>query len=119
MINGLESFVGIFCIGRGIWFPTYQALDTVEKIADVRSAVGVQWLLFSQTMNSARAGIDLLRELQQLVGEVERITEMLEILDSISAAKKSEKKATFLHDNCIKFEDVTIKTPAVRDSQRR
>ena len=40
MHQGCSQFVAIFCIGRGIWYPKYAQLDTIEKLADVRSEVG-------------------------------------------------------------------------------
>ena len=55
--------------GRGVIYPKYEVLDTIEKMSEVRSMVGVQWVLFGNTMSAARITIELIRTLQQLVGE--------------------------------------------------
>ena len=112
MDNATEAFVSIFCIGRGIWFPTYDSNDTIDKIADTRSEVAVQWLLFTQTMSSARTAITLLRDMQQLIGNVERITEMMDTLDRVAEAKENEKKAQTVEADMIAFDNVTVITPA-------
>jgi hypothetical protein len=39
----------------------YEKLDTIEKMSTVRSMVGVQWVLFSNTMNAAKITINLIR----------------------------------------------------------
>ena len=59
------------------------ANDTIDKIADVRSGVTQQWLMFTNVMSRARTAITLLRDMQQLIGNVERITGMLDMLDRI------------------------------------
>ena len=87
-------------------------MDSVDKMADVRSEVAVQWLLFTQTMGAARTAFTMLRDMQQLIGHVERVTEMLDTLDRVQENKKDEKKANFIQDNCIEFKDVTVITPA-------
>ena len=112
MDNGTEAFVSIFCIGRGIWFPkelTAGEAKTIDSIANTRADVGVQWLLFTQTMSSAKTAITLLRDMQQLIGHVERITEMLETLDRVAEAKKDEKKASTLTAQRIEFK---VRDPA-------
>jgi ABC-type multidrug transport system fused ATPase/permease subunit len=113
-----EAFVSVFCIGRGIWFPATGTGDggsggvTLDQIANTRSDVGVQWLLFTQTMTSARTSITMLRDVQQLIGHVERITEMLETLDRVALAKQNEKKASTITADKIEFNNVTVITPA-------
>ena len=120
----LEQFEHVFCIGRGIWFPDHENIDSVgrplthsahaanvdcllwmarinrpvhvakhgphhgialiglaccqsqiEKMTDVRSSVGVQYLLFSRVCQSARKAIEMVVALQQLIGPIERVTE--------------------------------------------
>jgi hypothetical protein len=41
-------------------------------------------MLFTQTMASAKQAIILLRDMQQLIGHVERVTEMLETLERVA-----------------------------------
>ena len=41
--------------------------------------------LFQQCMSAARQAIDMVRTLQRLVGTVERVTELLELLEQISS----------------------------------
>ena len=54
---------------QGVWFPREGGNDTIEKIADTRSDVAVQLLLFNQTMTSFKTAITLLRDMQQLIGK--------------------------------------------------
>ena len=54
----------------------------------------------------------LLRDMQQLIGNVERITGMLDVLDRISEAKSLQKKASTVTADRIEFKDVTVVTPA-------
>jgi hypothetical protein len=54
---------------QGVWFPKEGGNDTIEKIADTRSDVAVQLLLFNQTMTSFKTAITLLRDMQQLIGK--------------------------------------------------
>jgi ABC-type uncharacterized transport system fused permease/ATPase subunit len=42
MHHFLDQFVAIFCIGRGILYPMYEKVDTIQKMTDVRILVGVQ-----------------------------------------------------------------------------
>ena len=112
MDNANEAFVAIFCYGRGVWFPATEANDTIDKIADVRSGVTQQWLMFTNVMSRARTAITLLRDMQQLIGNVERITGMLDMLDRIREAKSLQKKASTVTADRIEFKDVTVVTPA-------
>ena len=112
MSNATEAFVSMFCIGRGVWFPKEGGNDTIEKIADTRADVAVQLLLFNQTMTSFKTAITLLRDMQQLIGNVERITEMLETLDRVAEAKQGEKQMSTVTADRIEFENVTVITPA-------
>ena len=112
MDNANEAFVAIFCYGRGVWFPATEANDTIDKIADVRSGVTQQWLMFTNVMSRARTAITLLRDMQQLIGNVERITGMLDMLDRIAEAKSLQKKASTVTADRIEFKDVTVVTPA-------
>lgn len=81
-------------------FPMFEKVDSIEKMTSVRSIVGVQWVrpvaqvpgqpfgdsgvgclqvLFTSVMNEARRAINMIRTLQQMVGHVERVTELLEV----------------------------------------
>lgn len=72
----------------------------------------MQLLLFNQTMTSFKTAITLLRDMQQLIGNVERITEMLETLDRVAEAKKGEQQTSTATADRIEFENVTVITPA-------
>ena len=51
----MSQMTGIVCIGRGILFPRFPGgVATIEKMGVVRSEVGVAWVLYSSTMESAR-----------------------------------------------------------------
>jgi hypothetical protein len=108
----MDQFVAMVCIGRGAWWPQYAAIDSIEKLAELRASVGVQWMLFNQTMGAARRAINMVRTLQKLVGTVERVTELLELLDQLSTAAREENKKNFVDDDCIAFEHVDVHTPA-------
>eukprot|EP01043_Picozoa_sp_COSAG02_P030357 COSAG02_NODE_1933_length_10319_cov_22.624168_12_plen_162_part_00 len=95
-----------------MWFPKKGANDTIDKIADTRSDVAVQLLLFNQTMTSFKTAITLLRDMQQLIGNVERITEMLETLDRVAETKEDEKQSSTVTADMIEFDNVTVITPA-------
>lgn len=95
-----------------MWFPKKGANDTIDAIADTRADVAVQLLLFNQTMTSFKTAITLLRDMQQLIGNVERITEMLETLDRVAETKKDEKQASTVTGDMIEFDNVTVITPA-------
>jgi ABC-type uncharacterized transport system fused permease/ATPase subunit len=112
MHHFLDQFVAIFCIGRGIIYPKYEKIDTIEKMADVRSNVGVQWVLFTNTMQAARIVVEMIRTLQQLVGNVERVTELLELLERVKTTKANELAANVVPGDCIAFDDVDVYTPA-------
>lgn len=112
MHHFLDQFVAIFCIGRGILYPKYDKVDTIEKMADVRSNVGVQWVLFTNTMAAARIVVEMIRTLQQLAGSVERVTDLLELLERVKKTKAEELAANIVAGDCIAFNDVDIITPA-------
>ena len=48
MDHGMESFISIVCIGRGIWVPRYTSVNSIQHMAQVRSDAAVQWILFLQ-----------------------------------------------------------------------
>ena len=122
----------ICIISHGILNPKHSSLDTIEDVSaatpfassfetskeaaaqmmEVRSDVGVLWVLFSRAFQSARTVIDSLRTLQQLVGDVERVTELIELLDKVTEDKKTEASHTIKDGDMIAFEDVDIVTPA-------
>ena len=122
----------ICIISHGILNPKHSSLDTIEDVSaatpftcsfetskeaaaqmmEVRSDVGVLWVLFSRAFQSARTVIDSLRTLQQLVGDVERVTELIELLDKVTEDKKTEASHTTKDGDMIAFENVDIVTPA-------
>jgi hypothetical protein len=109
-----EQFVAMLCIGRGVWWPKQDValqMDTIEKLANLRADVGVQWMLFNQCMAAARQAIDMVHTLQKLVGTVERVTELIELLDHVTSSSSTENEKNFLDDECIAFENVDIITP--------
>ena len=63
-------------------FPAF-TVDSVDQMASVRAEIGVQSLLFDSTMQAARQAMELVRELQRLVGEVERVTDLYELLEQV------------------------------------
>jgi ABC-type uncharacterized transport system fused permease/ATPase subunit len=118
----MEQFVAMLCIGRGVWWPQTTAttarsdngaarLGSIEELSELRASVGVQWMLFQQCMSAARQAIDMLRTLQRLVGTVERVTELLELLQQVSSTAHEDNLANFEDDDCIAFEGVDVVTP--------
>ena len=93
-----------------ILFPTV-AVDSVATMASVRAEIGVQALLFDSAMQAARQAMELLRELQRLVGEVERVTDLYELLEQVDREKVTELSANILPGDAIEFENVDIVTP--------
>ena len=88
--------VNIVCIGRGIWFPKYAENDSIEKMSDLRADVGTQMMLFERCLFSARTALQLVTELQQLIGHVERVTEMLEMLDTVTKTTAREESKSIV-----------------------
>ena len=111
IIQGGEALVNIICIGRGIWFPKYAENDSIEKMSDLRADVGTQMMLFERCLFSARTALQLVTELQQLIGHVERVTEMLEMLNTVTVTTAREEVKSIVQDDCIAFEEVSIVTP--------
>ena len=103
--------MNILCIGRGIWYPRYEQNDTIEKMSELRGDVGEQMMLFERCLFSARTALQLITELQQLIGHVERVTEMVEMLDAVTKNTASEETKSIIQEDCIAFEDVSIVTP--------
>eukprot|EP01052_Picozoa_sp_SAG31_P011262 SAG31_NODE_634_length_13365_cov_182.161767_9_plen_221_part_00 len=108
----MEQMTGIVCIGRGILYPKFARVDSIEKMAIVRSDVGVAWVLYSSTMECARTGIEMFRNMQQLVSETERVTDLQELLATVKRTKAEELSAAVSSGDCICFENVDIVTPA-------
>lgn len=54
---------------------------------------GVQYVLFNSTMDAARVVVEMVRKLQQLVGQVERVTEMLDLLDKVEQNKVASNES--------------------------
>jgi ABC-type uncharacterized transport system fused permease/ATPase subunit len=90
--HGAREFVSILCIGRGVWMPKYENIDTIDKMADVRAEVGVQFMLFNNCMGAAMRAINMINDMQRLVGNVERVTELNELLDRVMAAAATAEK---------------------------
>jgi ABC-type uncharacterized transport system fused permease/ATPase subunit len=111
IIQGGDALVNILCIGRGIWYPRYEQNDTIEKMSELRGDVGEQMMLFERCLFSARTALQLITELQQLIGHVERVTEMVEMLDAVTKNTASEETKSIIQEDCIAFEDVSIVTP--------
>jgi ABC-type uncharacterized transport system fused permease/ATPase subunit len=103
---------GIICIGRGVLFPKFDKVDTIEKMSIVRSDVGVAWVLYSATMESARIVVETVRQMQQLVSEVERVTDLMELLERVKLNKAEELASAVTTGDCIEFSHVDIYTPA-------
>lgn len=82
MINYLlTQFTSVLVIAPGIWRPRFKGgIATIEQMAVVRADAGVQFVLFNSTMDAARVVVEMVRKLQLLVGQVERVTEMLDLL---------------------------------------
>ena len=48
-------------------------------------------MLFERCLHSARTALQLVTELQQLIGHVERVTEMVELLDAVTDKKREQE----------------------------
>ena len=107
----LNSFANLFCIGRAMIYPKFESIDTMEQLTEVRSDIGVQFVLFNSCMQSARQSMELLRQMQQLVGETERITDMVDLLEEVDAQKERDLRDNVVPGDCIAFENCTIVTP--------
>jgi ABC-type multidrug transport system fused ATPase/permease subunit len=128
----LNSFANLFCIGRAMIYPKFESIDTMEQLTEVRSDIGVQFVLFNSwcarryrravaawsnrvclpgSMQSARQSMELLRQMQQLVGETERITDMVDLLEEVDAQKERDLRDNVVPGDCIAFENCTIVTP--------
>ena len=55
--------------------------------------------------------MELIRGLQQLIGEVERVTDLVDLLRKVDAQKAQDLAAGVLEGDCIEFENVEIVTP--------
>eukprot|EP01052_Picozoa_sp_SAG31_P012967 SAG31_NODE_770_length_12217_cov_2.855174_3_plen_256_part_00 len=108
----LEQFVSILTLVPSIWRPLYSKVDTIEKMAAVRAEAGVQMVLFNSTLGAAKVAIEMLRKLQRLVGQVERVTELLELLQKVDSMKTNETAAALVDGEQISFEGVDVVTPA-------
>jgi len=52
------------------------------------------------------------RKLEELVGQVSRVTDLMELLESVETAKADEYSKNFEDGEVIEFKEVTIVTPA-------
>lgn len=48
-------------IAPGAWQPKFDEMDSIEKMQEVRSDVGVQWLLLTRTMEASRKVVEIIR----------------------------------------------------------
>ena len=111
----MAQMTGIVCIGKGILFPRFADSDyplSVEQMSLVRSDVGVAWVLYSATMENAKVMVEMVRTLQQLVSEVERVTELHDLLARVHSRQLTELAANIESGDEISFRDVDIVTPA-------
>eukprot|EP01047_Picozoa_sp_COSAG01_P022849 COSAG01_NODE_1372_length_10545_cov_12.262876_6_plen_228_part_00 len=105
-----------FCIGRGIISPQFHYLpdDTPEvklrTMADERSDVETQLLLFSSAMDAARTAIAIIRDLQQVVGTVERVTDFIALLERVGKNKRAQLGESVVNGDTVAFEHVDIYT---------
>ena len=60
---------------------------------------------------ATQPALQLITGLQQLIGHVERVTEMVEMLDAVTKNTASEETKSIIQEDCIAFEDVSIVTP--------
>jgi ABC-type uncharacterized transport system fused permease/ATPase subunit len=51
------------------------------------------------------------RSYRERVGQVERVTEMLDLLEKVALDKKTIAAESIIEGDSIKFEDVSIRTP--------
>eukprot|EP01049_Picozoa_sp_SAG25_P007727 SAG25_NODE_648_length_6205_cov_2.314609_6_plen_338_part_00 len=110
---GSLVFVPAMTIAPGVFGrPKFEALDSIEKMQEVRAEVGVQWLLLTRTMEASRRVVEIVRKLEELVGQVSRVTELMQLLESVEAAKADEYTQNFQDGDVIEFKGVSIVTPA-------
>ena len=107
----MDAFMRIFGQMWPILLFPRVPVESVEVMASVRAEIGVQALLFDSAMQAARQAMELLRELQRLVGEVERVTDLYELLEQVDRDKVSELSANILEGESIEFQNVDIVTP--------
>jgi hypothetical protein len=56
----------ICIIGRGILYPKYESIETMDQMIETRSDVGVQWVLFSKAYDSANKIVESVRTMQRV-----------------------------------------------------
>eukprot|EP01050_Picozoa_sp_SAG11_P003031 SAG11_NODE_163_length_13928_cov_29.869188_6_plen_492_part_00 len=71
-----------------------------------------QWTLFSRTCGHARRAIEMVNSLRELIGPIERVTELLDLLETITENKRTEDSEVFVYDDAIGFDGVDIVTPS-------
>ena len=72
----MNATMAALVIAPGIWNPKFKdGVSSIEEMAAVRADAGVQFVLLESTMEAARRVVEMIRKLQQLVGQVERVTE--------------------------------------------
>ena len=67
---GSLVFVPAMSIAPGVFGPKFENVDSIDKLTELRADVGVQWLLLTRTMESSRRVVEIVRKLQELVGQV-------------------------------------------------
>ena len=118
IIQGGNALVDIVCIGEKLIFPGKSAnaaggieIDSIDQMATTLADVKTHMMLYRNTLDAARTAVQLVTELQQLIGHVERVTELAELLETVSEAADHEQSKSIVPEDCIAFEGVDIVTP--------
>ena len=105
------------CIGEKLIFPGKSnaaggiEIDSIDQMATTLADVKTHMMLYRNTLDAARTAVQLVTELQQLIGHVERVTELAELLETVSEAADHEESKSIVSEDCIAFEGVDIVTP--------
>jgi ABC-type uncharacterized transport system fused permease/ATPase subunit len=83
---GSLVFVPAMTIAPGAWQPKFEQIDSLEKMQEVRADVGVQWLLLTRTMEASRKVVEIIRKLEELVGQVCRLNLLFSCLTACNPA---------------------------------
>jgi len=79
-------------------------LFLARQMIETRSDVGVQWVLFSKVYDSASKIVESIRTMQRLVGDVERVTELIDCLDTVASTTQLQvRKHTHTHTHTSLF----------------
>jgi hypothetical protein len=84
--------------GRKLTLKERRACFVSRQMIETRSDVGVQWVLFSKVYDSASKIVESIRTMQRLVGDVERVTELIDCLDTVASTTQLQvRKHTHTH----------------------